>query len=103
VNSPGAITYNEGQNMDYYVAAAGGYTRRADKSRSYVTQPNGKVESVKGRFLLSDGKPKPLAGAAVFVPDRDPSERKDWLQTAAALAQIIAGLATTVLVVNNIR
>ena len=103
VNSPSAITYNEGQGMDYYIAAAGGYTRRADKSHSYVTQPNGKVESVKGRFLLADGKPKPLAGAAVFVPERDPADKRDWLATASALAQIIAGLATTVLVVNNLR
>jgi len=104
VNAPMAVTFAAGRNLEYYIAAAGGYTRRADKSRSYVTQPNGKVESVKGRWwFFPDGKPKPLAGGAIFVPERDPAEKRDWLATASALAQIIAGLATTVLVVNNIK
>jgi protein involved in polysaccharide export with SLBB domain len=104
VNAPMAVTFRAGRNLEYYVAAAGGYTRRADRSRAYVTQPNGKVESVHTRWwFFPDGRPKPLAGGAIFVPERDPAEKRDWLATASALAQIIAGLATTVLVVNNIK
>ena len=51
----------------------------------------------------SISSPRPEAGGAIFVPERDPADKKDWLATAAALAQIIASLATTVLVVNNIK
>jgi protein involved in polysaccharide export with SLBB domain len=104
VNAPMSVTYVEGQGLDYYVAAAGGYKRNADHGRVYVTQPSGKVESVHARFwVLPDSKPSPLAGGAIFVPERDPADRRDWLATATSLAQIIAALATTVLVVNNIK
>ncbi len=104
VNSPMSVTYVQGKGLDHYVAAAGGYSRKADKNRAYVTQPNGKVQSVKTRFLLlPDSKPQPLAGGAVFVPERDPTDRRDWLTAATSLAQIIASLATTVLVVNTIK
>ncbi|HXI20767.1 MAG TPA: SLBB domain-containing protein, partial [Gemmatimonadales bacterium] len=97
VNSPGSVTYVPGEGLDYYVDAAGGYTRTADKNRAYVTQPNGKVKSVHARFWwLPDSKPHPIAGAAVFVPELNPADRRDWLATATSLAQIIAGLATTV-------
>ncbi len=104
VNAPTTVTYAPGRNVDYYVAAAGGYTRRADRSRAYVTQPNGKVESVHARwFIIADGKPRPNAGGAIFVPERDPADKRDFLGTASALAQIIAGLATTVLVIRNLK
>jgi hypothetical protein len=36
--------------------------------RSYVTQPNGKVESVQRRRFLPDGIPTPRAGSTVVVP-----------------------------------
>jgi protein involved in polysaccharide export with SLBB domain len=104
VNAPMSVTFVPGRGLDYYISAAGGYTRKADKGRAYVTQPTGKVESVRGRWwLFPDSRPRPLAGAAIFVPERDPSDRRDWLATATSLAQIIAGLATTVLVVNNLK
>jgi protein involved in polysaccharide export with SLBB domain len=104
VNAPMSVTFIEGRSLDYYVSAAGGYTRKADKNRAYVTQPSGKVQSVHSHFwFVPDGKPTPEAGAAIFVPERDPADKRDWLATASALAQIIAGLATTVLVVRNIK
>jgi hypothetical protein len=53
--------------------------------------------------LLADSKPRPLAGAQIFVPARDTLQRRDFLATAAALAQIIAALATTALVINNLK
>jgi protein involved in polysaccharide export with SLBB domain len=104
VNSPVSVTYVGGRGLDYYVAAAGGYSRKADKNRAYVTQPNGKVESVKSRFwFIPDTKPRPMAGGAIFVPERDPADRRDWLVAATSLAQLIASLATTILVVRNLK
>jgi polysaccharide biosynthesis/export protein len=104
VNAPMSVTYVKGKGLDYYVASAGGYTRKADRGRTYVTQASGKVESVDAHFwLLPDYKPAPHPGAAIYVPERDPADKRDWLATVTALAQIIASLATTVLVVNNIK
>lgn len=100
VNAPTAVTYVKGQGMGYYVNAAGGYARSADRNRAYVTQPNGKVESVKKRWSwLPDGVPEPLAGGSIYVPERDPTDKKDWLGFAGSVAQILASLTTVIVVV----
>ncbi|HWA15587.1 MAG TPA: SLBB domain-containing protein [Gemmatimonadales bacterium] len=100
VNAPMSVTYVPGRNLEYYIAAAGGFNRKADKNRSYVTQPNGKVESIVRRWWFAgDTRPKPLAGAAVFVPERDPADRKDWVVLAGSIAQILASLTAVVVVV----
>ena len=98
VNSPVAISYAPGRNVDYYVYSAGGYSRMADRGRTYVTQPNGKVESVKKRFFFPDSKPDPLAGAMVFVPEKDPEDRKDYVGIFAAVAQVLASIVAIVVV-----
>ncbi len=100
VNAPTAVTYVAGRSLDYYVGAAGGYHREADRNRAYVTQPNGKVESVHKRWSwLPDSKPTPLAGGAIFVPERDPNDKKDWVGFAGSIAQILASLTTVVVVI----
>lgn len=100
VNAPMSVTYVPGKNLEYYIAAAGGLNRKADKNRSYVTQPNGKVESIVRRWWFAgDTRPKPLAGAAVFVPERDPLDKKDWVGLAGSIAQILASLTAIVVVV----
>jgi hypothetical protein len=63
-----------------------------------VTQPNGKVESVNKRFLLPDSNPRPLAGAMVFVPERDPEDRRDYTAILGVAAQILASVVTIVVV-----
>ncbi len=100
VNAPMSVTFVKGKGLDYYVNSAGGYHRDADRNRAYATQPNGKVESVdKNWWFLPDSKPQPLAGAEVFVPEKDPNDKKDWLGFAGALAQIVASLTAVVVVV----
>jgi polysaccharide export outer membrane protein len=102
VNSPVSVTYSRGKSMEYYIRAAGGPSRKADVKRSYVTQPNGKVEARESHFLLPDGVPKPLPGSVVFVPERDPSESTaGLLSNIGILAQVMAGLATLILAVRN--
>lgn len=60
VHWPGAVAYQPGAALDYYVDGAGGYTRDADKGRTLVQQPNGLIEK--------RGRPEP--GAVVIVPQR---------------------------------
>lgn len=100
VAAPTSVTYVPGKSLEYYIGAAGGYSRDADGKRAYVTQPNGKVESVHKHWgILPDSKPDPLAGGTVFVPAKDPLDKKDWLGIVGAVAQILASLATVVIVV----
>ena len=101
VNAPISVAYVPGKNMDFYIAASGGFAQKADGGRSYVTQPNGKVESVKRRFLFADGKPQPKAGAVVFVPEKEPKPPRDTASTLGALAAILASLTTVVVVLTK--
>lgn len=96
VNAPANVTFVPGRDIYYYIQAAGGGSRVADMGRSYVTQPNGKLESVRSRAFNSDVVPVPEAGAVVTVPDRDPNDRKDYLAIAGAVASI---LSTTVAII----
>ncbi len=100
VNAPQSVAYVPGKNADYYVRAAGGYSRDGDKGRTYVTQPSGKAQSVSRRFwFLPDGVPDPQAGAQVFVPVKEKREGPgNTLAILGTAATIIASLATVILV-----
>jgi len=90
VNSPVAVTYVPGKNLEYYVRAAGGITRRGDLRYAYVTQPNGKVEATSGKFIFKSN-PNPRPGSTVFVPERDANERRtDFIATIGSIAQVAA-------------
>ena len=93
VNSPTALPYVRGKDMQYYIRAAGGGRLDADLARTYVTQPNGRVDAVSRRFLLPDGQPTPRPGAVVTVPKRDRTERQDTLASRTQIASIIGTFA----------
>lgn len=99
VNSPGSVAFVPGRSIDWYVRAAGGYSRRGDKKRVYVTQPNGKKETVSRRFLLPDGTPKPGPGAMVFVPEKDPAEPGSNIASILGTAAQVVGALVTIIVV----
>jgi protein involved in polysaccharide export with SLBB domain len=101
VNAPTAVIHRPGWNLDDYVAAAGGFSRRADRGRAYLVQPGGEVESVRRRFLLPDGKPKPEPGGLVYVPERDPNDKKDWAGLLGSIAQILASTVAIVVVATR--
>jgi polysaccharide biosynthesis/export protein len=93
VNSPTALPYVRGKDLQYYIRAAGGGRLDADLPRTYVTQPNGRVDAVTRRFLLPDGQPTPRPGAVVTVPKRDRTERQDTLASRTQIASIIGTFA----------
>jgi polysaccharide export outer membrane protein len=100
VNSPLAVAYVPGRDIDYYIRAAGGGNRRADEGRAYVRQANGTIES-RRRFLFIKESPKPRAGAQVFVPERDPADKRDWLAVTGSIAQILASLVAIVAIARR--
>ena len=102
VNAPGAVAYEPGRSLDWYVRAAGGFADTGDKDRAYVVQPNGDKETVQRRFLLADGQPRPRPGATVFVPARTVARAPSQLPTILGVAaQLLAGLATLVVVARQ--
>ncbi|MES2178525.1 MAG: SLBB domain-containing protein [Gemmatimonadota bacterium] len=96
VNAPRGVAYVPGADLLYYVRAAGGPSRSAEISRSYVTQPDGTVESLVTRTLRPDDVPVPRAGATVMVTEKDPTEHPDTIARLGVIAQIIGGLVTLV-------
>ena len=98
VNAPVAVAWVPGRNLEFYIQAAGGYSRDADRGRSYVIQPNGKVESVGRRALVPDKLPKPLAGAQLYVPEKPPEDKNNTAQIFATVAQVLASVVTVIVV-----
>jgi protein involved in polysaccharide export with SLBB domain len=94
VNSPTSVTYVPGAGIGYYVNAAGGYMRAADKKGTFIQQPNG--------IIAKKGNPDP--GALVSVPRRDPSIPNQFaLPAILGLIGQLATAATTVIVVALTR
>jgi protein involved in polysaccharide export with SLBB domain len=93
VNAPMAVAYVRGADLDYYVRAAGGPNRTGDRSRAYVTQASGRVETVRRRHFLPDDVPAPGAGSKVTVPER-PANESTWSRNLPVVASIIGSLVT---------
>jgi protein involved in polysaccharide export with SLBB domain len=99
VNAPGAVAFEPGRTIDWYVRAAGGYQETGDKNHTYVVQPNGDKETVQRRFLVADAQPKPRAGAVVVVPLRRlPPTPSQAPAIAGIAAQLLAAVATIIAV-----
>jgi polysaccharide export outer membrane protein len=89
VNSPVAVSYVRGANLDFYIRAAGGGTSKSDVGRAYVTQPNGKVESRNSHLHFFKSTPTPQPGSTIVVPPVDASDRRDYVALLTALTSIL--------------
>jgi protein involved in polysaccharide export with SLBB domain len=102
VNAPGPVAYTPGKNLDWYVRAAGGYAQNGDSRRPYLTQPDGKKETVSRRFLLSDDQPTPRPGAVVYVPTKRGSDQPSNLPAVlGVVASVLASLTTVAVVLTR--
>ncbi len=94
VNAPTALAHNRGRRLEYYVNAAGGPTDLARSRRTYVIQPNGKIQSRRHLLWIIPLDPTPLPGATVVVPEREKTQgNSNTLATVALVTQLIASLA----------
>jgi protein involved in polysaccharide export with SLBB domain len=89
-----SVAFVPGRNTDYYVEGAGGYSRQADKDKTYVQQPNGLIEK-------KDERPEP--GAVIVVPPKDPSDRGINVSVLlGGIAQALTALTTVVLLLDRV-
>jgi protein involved in polysaccharide export with SLBB domain len=100
VVSPVTVLFREGQDYDYYIAAAGGYASNADKNRSSVRYANGLAET-RSKFLFWSSYPVPGPGSVISVPATDPDDRLDKRGLITDLVSIVGSLATVILVIVN--
>jgi protein involved in polysaccharide export with SLBB domain len=101
VNAPSTVAYVRGRGIDYYVRAAGGASAKADEDHAYVTQPSGKLESVKRHLFLPDDMPRPRPGSVVTVPEGDGTPKRDWIPMITGLAQILGSTVAIVVAVTR--
>ena len=101
VNSPVTVLYREGQDFDYYIAAAGGFRADAQEGRTSVRFANG-LTRTRSKFLFWSSYPEPDAGASIMVPAKDPADRIDKVALTTGLVSILGSLATIfVIIVSN--
>ena len=93
VNFPSSVTYVPGRGISYYLDAAGGVNYQGDKGKAFVQQPNG----------LTRRGGRPLAGAVIMVPEKDPNARGlvALLPFFSAFVSIVATTATLIIAISN--
>lgn len=97
VNSPGAVLYQPGRSLEYYIESAGGYTRDADQKRVQVRYANGEGR-VRKRSVFFRSDPKPGPGSVVTVTQVRPEDKTDVRGMIADIAQVVAALGTILVV-----
>ena len=65
VMMPNTVSYIEGQDIDYYLNQAAGYSDNAKKSKKFIVYMNGQVTKVKG-----NGKKQIEPGCEIIVPSK---------------------------------
>jgi polysaccharide export outer membrane protein len=101
VNSPSTVAYIRGKGIDYYVGAAGGPTPKADEDHAFVTQPSGKLETVRKHLFLPDEMPKPRPGSVVTVPESDGQPKRDIIPLITGLAQVLGSTIAILVAVTR--
>lgn len=81
-----ALIFEEGKNLDYYLAKVGGPTREADKNQIYVIKANGEVSQ---KFVRTT----PIERGDTIVVPLDVRPRTPWMQLLVETSKVIANLA----------
>src|SRR6266581_2829079 len=100
VNSPGSVLWKKGENLEYYLEGAGGFSYRAEESTVIARYANGEVRT-RRRSIFGASDPKPGPGSEVFVPARDSTDRTNYVALFGAIAQILASTVAIVVVVTR--
>lgn len=88
LRNPTALIYHEGEDVEYYVNRAGGFSQNADAKQMYLLKSDG--SALIGFLRLKDVEP----GDSIVVPPRDKEKDWSWIKDLAAIAgQGALGLA----------
>ncbi len=92
--------YRRGAKLDYYLSAAGGFTRSAERHQVSVWYANGAVRTPGGGLFRSNPTPGP--GSEILVPFKDPNApRTDTVALFGAIAQILASTVAIIVIAKR--
>jgi protein involved in polysaccharide export with SLBB domain len=101
VNAPTSVLWQEGANLDYYIANAGGFAEDANKGAVVVQFANGSAQTKKSRLIFFSSSPRPGPGSQVLIPAKQPREPTNWIPIVAALASILASTASVAIALSR--
>ncbi len=106
VMSNGTFVYNERMKPEDYIKMAGGYSRSADESNTFIMKVDGTARRLSSRFVdwnpykgrwEAEGFKEEIgpieAGDSIVVPER--LVRTDWMRTLRDVATVLGGFGTT--------
>ena len=104
------VAYLSGRSVRYYIDEyAGGLSEKADRSKIYVEDANGKKSKVKS-FLFFKKYPKVNKGSAIYVGykeelllPKEPKEKADWAKIIAESVAQATAILTLVVLINTIN
>jgi protein involved in polysaccharide export with SLBB domain len=96
---PVSVQYLQNKSFRYYISAAGGFSAKAKKAKSFVVYTNGRSKKA-GSFLgLFRTYPKVLPGSMVVVPAKP---ARDGKFDAGILVSALTSLATTIAILKGL-
>jgi len=99
VLNPITVPYRADNNLTDYIELAGGYSRTADKRRSYIIFPNGTSKRI-GRTILGINSSNVLPGSTIIVPRK--ASAMDGMTFLRNITPILADLSITAASINAI-
>jgi protein involved in polysaccharide export with SLBB domain len=94
VINEGYVAVKEGEDYDYYIEKAGGYSLAADKGDTRVIKFN-------SRGWYKAGDTKVMSGDFIYVPKQSPKEFKESFTIIATMIGVIASVITTYLLIKQ--
>lgn len=98
------VPFVDGEDLDYYIKQAGGYSDLADRDRVSITYQNGR-RAIVDRVLIFARKPRPRAGSTIFVPAVPESERGtfDLSQFVTTTLGLISSTVTILVLIRQLN
>jgi polysaccharide export outer membrane protein len=102
VNFPSSVYFQEGESLDYYISAAGGYSELGDEDNVMIRLANGKTFKSKS-FLFWEYLPENItAGSTIIVPVLTEKTKVDWSGAVRDVAAILSSVAVTILIIDRV-
>jgi protein involved in polysaccharide export with SLBB domain len=102
VLKPVSVQYLQNKSFRYYISAAGGFSAKAKKGKSFVVYSNGRSKRAGSFFGLFRTYPKILPGSTVVVPAKPPRDGRFDPSKAGILVSALTTLATTIAILKGL-
>jgi protein involved in polysaccharide export with SLBB domain len=94
VNQSARAKYKPEKRLADYIANSGGYTRVADKRRSYMLLPNGQSTPITKDTIIPPG-------SVLIVPPK--TDKLSVLGLTDLVSRILGNIAVSILAINNVK